>query len=235
MTKLTLARLGALVVATSLTACMMPMATNLSGNNVNLAGQGNASPSPGASTNTTNAGKAVKEVQITPGTMVISKGKATKVTANVIYTDGTRDSNVTLAASDSTIISVNNTNGTITGLLENTTTIEAISMQDNTKKAVATITVKSGEVTEGLATIDPAEATMTVGDTKSFDATIKNSDGSTSGNVNWTSSNTSVIKVTGNGGSATVLAVGEGNAELTAQGNDSTVKARATITVKKKG
>ncbi len=232
MTKKTFARLGALAALATLSACMVPMAGNVSGNNVNLSGQGgqSATPSAGPSTNTNN-NKVVKEVQVTPGSFVVTKGVAKKVSANVIYTDGTRDSNVTLASSDDTILSVNNTNGTISGLKEGITTIEAISTVDNSKKATATVTVKSGEVTEGVATIDPAEVEIMVGDTTTLDASIKNSDGSVSTSITWTSSNTSVAAVTGTGGSATVIGKTPGTATITAQGADSTVKAKSTVKV----
>lgn len=235
MTTKTFARLGALAALTTLSACMMPMATNLSGNNIGLAGQGaagaSAAPTAGGPSTNTNNNKVVKEVQVTPGSFVVTKGVARKVTANVIYTDGTRDSNVTLASSDDTILSVNNTTGSITGLKEGITTIEAISTVDNSKKATATVTVKLGEVTEGVATISPEEVEITVGDTATLDASITNSDGSTSSNVTWTSSNTSVAAVTGAGGSATVIGKKEGTATITASGSDSTVKAKATVKV----
>jgi uncharacterized protein YjdB len=236
MTTKTYARLGALVALTTLSACMMPMATNLSGNNVGLAGQPNAqggssAPTAGGPSTNTNNNKVVKEVQVTPGSFVVTKGVARKVTANVIYTDGTRDSNVTLASSDDTILSVNNTTGTISGLKEGITTIEAISTVDNTKKATATVTVKSGEVTEAVATIDPAEAEITVGGSTTLDASLKNSDGSTSSDISWSSSDTSIAVVSGTGGSATVVGKAPGTVTITAQGTDSTVKAKATITV----
>ena len=230
----TFARFGALVALSTLSACMMPMATNLSGNNVALnGGQQSGSqgtPSTGPSTNTNN-NKVVKEVQVTPGSIVVTKGVATKVSANVIYTDGTRDGNVTLASSDGTILSVNSTNGTVSGLKEGITTIEAISVVDNSKKATATVTVKSGEVTEAVATIDPATAEIAVGGTTTLDASLKNSDGTVSSSITWSSSDTSIAVVTGNGGSATVVGKKAGKVTITAQGTDSTVKAKAEITV----
>lgn len=233
MTSKTFARLGALAALATLSACMMPMATNLSGNNIGLAGgQGaqGSSPSAGPSTNTNN-NKVVKEVQVSPGSFVVTKGVASKVSANVIYTDGTRDSNVTLASSDGTILSVNNTNGTVSGLKEGITTIEAISVVDNSKKATATVTVKSGEVTEALAEISPATAEITVGATTTLDASLKNSDGTVSSSISWSSSDTSVAVVSGNGGSATVVGKKPGKVTITAQGTDSTVKAKSEITV----
>ncbi|MEB3329519.1 MAG: Ig-like domain-containing protein [Candidatus Sericytochromatia bacterium] len=215
--------LPAALVALSLTGCVIsatPVAPTVSGDK--------ASAAPTAS-NKDQANKAVVEVMVSQPIMVIQTKKASKVSATVKYADGSSDSNVTLVSDDTTIVAVNGTNGEISGVKPGTATVRAQSTVDATKFAFVTVTVKEGEVVDVLASIDPEKATIQKGDTVQLSASIQTSAGKSSPNGSWSSSNSTVAVVNGDG---LVTGIKDGTATITFTSDEkSTVKATAVITV----
>jgi uncharacterized protein YjdB len=94
---------------------------------------------------------------------------------------------------------------------------------------MVTVTVRKGVVQEAIIRIDPASATLGVGETQQLAASVQMSDGTLSPNVRWESSNQGVAVVSGTG---LVTAVGKGRAVITAiAAGDSTRRAACEITV----
>ncbi|MEB3223754.1 MAG: Ig-like domain-containing protein [Candidatus Sericytochromatia bacterium] len=216
--------LPATLAVLSLTGCVIttsPVAPTGAGDKT-----GASTPTAG---NKDQANKAVVEVMVSQPTMVIQTKKASKVMATVKYADGSSDSNVTLVSDDATIVAVNGTNGEISGVKPGTATVRAQSSVDATKFGLVTVTVKEGEVVDVLATIDPEKATIKKGETVQLSASIQTSAGKTSPNGSWTSSNSTVAIVNGDG---LVTGVKDGSATITFTSDEkSTVKATAVITV----
>jgi uncharacterized protein YjdB len=215
--------LPAALVALSLTGCVIT--TTPVGPTVG----GDRSPSAPTASNKDQANKAVVEVMVSQPTMVIQTKKASKVSATVKYADGSSDSNVTLVSDDTTIVAVNGTNGEISGVKPGTATVRAQSTVDSSKFALVTVTVKEGEVVDVLASIDPEKATIKKGETVQLSASIQNSNAKTSPNGSWSSSNSTVAIVNGEG---LVTGIKDGTATITFTSDEkSTVKATAVITV----
>lgn len=170
----------------------------------------------------------VKEVQAIPDQLVMTEGGKLKANASVIYSDNSRNSDLLWSSSDNTIASVNNTTGDISGLKAGIVTIIATSQKDSNKRASITVTVKQADVVDALTKIDPKEATIKVGETTRFNASVQMSDGTVSPNVVWSSDNQAVALVS----NGLVTGISEGTTTIiaTAQG-DSTKRVSAKITV----
>lgn len=202
--------------------------TSFGGNAALNTPNGQASTAPGGASNAATANKSVKEVQLSPDSFVIGVNSAKDLLATVRYQDGTSDSSVVWSSSDDTIIGVNPTTGKVTGVKQGIATVIAASTADPSKRAIATVTVKPSEVEASIAKITPAEATIQVGATVQLSAEIQLSDGSTSPNVSWSTSNKSVAQVS----NGLVTGIAAGSVTVTATSTiDSTKKASATITV----
>lgn len=173
--------------------------------------------------------KTVKDIRVSPDNFVVTVGDAKDLIANVSYTDGTFDGNVTWSASDSRIVDVNPTTGKLQAKAEGVASIVVASLTDPTRKANVTVTVRKGTVQEALAKVDPKEATVKVGETVQLSAQIQLSDGSNSPNVVWSTSSQSVAIVSGAG---LVTGVGKGTVTITATASgDATKKATCKVTV----
>ncbi len=102
--------------------------------------------------------------------------------------------NVTWTSSNTSVATVDS-NGKVTAKGNGTATITATSAENSNIKATATVTVTT-KVT-GV-TINPTSATIYMGETRTFTATVSPSTASNK-NVTWTSTNTSVATVDSNG------------------------------------
>ncbi|MEB3198147.1 MAG: Ig-like domain-containing protein [Candidatus Sericytochromatia bacterium] len=175
------------------------------------------------------SGKQVREVRVTPESYIITAGEARDLLATVQFSDGTFDSNVTWASSDSRILEVNPTTGRISGKSEGVASIVASALGDPSKRALVTVTVRKGVVQEAVTRVDPASTSLAVGETRQLTGSVQMSDGSMSPNVRWESSNQSVAVVSGGG---LVTAVGKGRATITVSAaGDSTRRATCDVTV----
>jgi uncharacterized protein YjdB len=156
-------------------------------------------------------------------------GEAKDVMATVQYTDGTFDSNVTYAVSDSRIAEVNGTNGKISAKSEGVVSVIVASMTDPAKRVLVTVTVRKGVVQEAITRVEPASVTLEVGQTRQLTASVQLTDGSLSPNVQWESSNQGVALVSATG---LVTAVGKGKATITARAaGDALRRASCEVTV----
>ena len=167
---------------------------------------------------------AVQTVSVTPKTATINVGESVTLTATVIYSDSTTDSDVSWSSSATSVATVS-ASGVVTGASTGSATIRATSIRDGTKSASAVITVV---VVESVA-ITPGTTTIGVGGIVTLITTVTYSDGSTDGDVSWSSSNNSVVTVSPGG---VVAGIVSGDVTITATSNKDTSKsATAAVTV----
>lgn len=191
--------------------------------------QSNASASPEASIRPATA---VNQVQVIPDRMVIEAGKSGQANASVRYADNTSDSAVVWSSSDNTIASVDGSTGTIQALKTGEVTIIATSTVDNTKRAAVQMSVKAPGTSTAFIQVTPNSLNMQPRSTATLQATAQLSDGSQSGNLSWSSSDTSVVMVQGNGSQATVTAIKIGAALISVVSDiDSKVSESVSVTV----
>lgn len=176
----------------------------------------------------------VKEVRVTSGDdLVITEQNKVQVSANVIYSDNSIDSNVKWSSSDNTVATVNPDTGFISGVKDGTTTIIATSMKDPSQRSSVRVTVRRAPVEELKTYITlngnkVTEINLQEDQTEVLQATIKLSDGTVSPNVTWKSSDSTVVNV--RNGSLTALKNGVATVTAIADG-DSTKQASVKVTV----
>ena len=168
----------------------------------------------------------VTGITVSPTSATINMGETKTFTATI--SPSTASNKTVNWTSSNTNVATVDSNGKVTPKANGTTTITATSAENSSIKASATVTVQT-KVT-GV-TISPTSATINMGETKTFTATISPSTASNK-NVNWTSSNTNVATVDSTG---KVTPKANGTATITAtSAENSSIKASATITVQTK-
>ncbi|MFC2038478.1 Ig-like domain-containing protein [Chloroflexota bacterium] len=143
--------------------------------------------------------KVVDIINLSPENPEIAKGRSQQFTASGNYSDGSSGDitgSVTWTSSNTTVATTNQA-GLASGLLEGQAVISAnlSGVQNSTNLTV------SAKVLDTLA-VTPGTPSISAGRTQYFTATGTYSDASTaniSGSVTWTSSNTSVARIYGNG------------------------------------
>jgi len=167
----------------------------------------------------------VTGVTISPTSATIYMGETKTFTATLTPPTAS-NKNVTWSSSNTNVATVDQ-NGKVTPKANGTTTI-TVRTNDGNYTASAQVTVKT-KVT-GI-TVSPTSATINMGETKTFTATISPSTASNK-TVNWTSSNTNVATVDSNG---KVTPKANGTTTITAtSAENSSIKASATVTVQTK-
>jgi hypothetical protein len=167
-------------------------------------------------------------IQVTPAAASIAKGKTQQYTATGTYSDGTTQNLSAQAAwtsSNTAVAKITTPGGLATALAVGSTTI------------AATVTAISGSVTLTVTAptltaiqVSPATASVSKGTNVQYAATGTYSDGTTqtiTTQVVWTTSNSSVAKITSPGGLATTVGMGTATITATLAG----VKASAVVTV----
>ena len=163
-------------------------------------------------------------VEIVPKTATIGVGQNITLTATVTNNDASTDSDVSWSSSNPSVAIVS-ASGVVTGIATGSTTITSVSNKVNTRSASIVVTV----VAVQSVSVAPGAATVVVGGSETFLATVSYSDGSTDSDVNWSSSNTSVATISDTG-VATGIALG--NATITATSKKDTSKSdSATFSV----
>jgi hypothetical protein len=172
------------------------------------------------------------ELRLSQKTVNITTMKSSDVTAEVLMSDGTKNSNVTWASSDETVAKVNN--GRISGLKKGVTIITVSAVAGLNIQNKITVTVDDDIRVQSVKVTDPATKTilekiiLKKNENRQLEAQAVLSDGSVSGNVIWKSSDDSKVVVGKNSGLAT--GTGKGNATITATSTEDLNKS-ATIEV----
>jgi uncharacterized protein YjdB len=159
---------------------------------------------------------AVTGVTVNPTILALAVGGSpVSVTAAVLPEDvSPADSGVTWSSNKTDVATVSSATGatvTITAAAPGIATITATSAADPDKTAICTVTV--APLVEGV-TVAPAKLSLAPNGAGTLTAAVLPS--GTLQSVVWASDNTSVARVAGNGATATVTAVAEGKARITA-------------------
>ena len=171
------------------------------------------------------------EISVSPTSLELEEGKTGSLSATV---SGTDNKDVTWDSGNTSVATVSG--GTVTAISAGTAVITAKSVADTSKSASCTVTVRAVStpdpppvsVTVSSVDVSPKTLSLTVGDTSSLTAAVKMSDNSTTSAVNWTSSDSNVVTVSG----GSLSAKKAGTATITATSTADTSKsASCTVTV----
>ncbi|MBR6168482.1 Ig domain-containing protein [Candidatus Saccharibacteria bacterium] len=167
---------------------------------------------------------AVTSVKLSKTSTTINTGKTEKLEA-IVSPKAASNKAVTWKSSNTSVATVTST-GTITAKGVGTATITATT-NDGGKSASATVTVVKPTVSVTGIEVSKTSVSLLIGATEKITATVRPSN-VTNKAVTWTSNNTSVATVTGEG---TIVAEGVGTATITATTNDGGKKATVSVTV----
>jgi len=148
---------------------------------------------------------------------------------------GAANRDVRWASGNTGVVSVvgsgaNNLTATVTAVGAGSTVVTATSVSNPGVSAACTVTVAPG-VPVGSVAVAPGALALTVGGSGALSATVLPGD-ATNKSVEWTSGNTAVATVQGNGQTATVIAMAAGSATITvASKADPEKKAECQVTV----
>jgi uncharacterized protein YjdB len=166
----------------------------------------------------TSTGKIlVDEIKITPNTASIVVDKTVDLTVEVLPANAT-DKNVDWTTSNSAVATVD-TYGKVTGVSGGNATITATAVDGSGVFASCAVTVT---VPVRGVTVSPKQITVEIDSTRASQvlvATITPSD-ATNKNLKWSSSNPTVVTVTGTANTATVRAISVGEATITVTTED---------------
>jgi trimeric autotransporter adhesin len=168
----------------------------------------------------------VASVTVSPATVAIVVGGTQQFTATLKDASGNTLTGraITWSSSNASIVTVHGTTGVATGVAVGGAIITATS---EGKPGTSAVTISSTPVV--AVTVAPATASIAVGGTQQFAATLKDAAGNTlTGRaITWSTSNAGVAAVNGTTGVATGVAVGAATITATSEGKTGT----ATITV----
>ena len=136
--------------------------------------------------------------------------------------------NVTWTSSDTSVATVDET-GFVKGIMNGNATITATTENGITAECRIVVITTITEIT-----VEPTKIVIQPGEIATILAHIKPDDGTCTENVIWTSSNTSVIKVSSSGDNqttCTATSVGSGEVTITAKNTDGKIKSTCTIVV----
>ncbi len=183
----------------------------------------------GAATIAVTSNKVVSSVVVTPTNASVGIGDTQTLTATVngINLDPA-DETVTWSVIDSSIAKVS-AQGVVTGIAVGQTKVTATSDFDSTKSGTATIVVTSNKTVSGV-TVTPVNASLSVGDTQAFTATVNGANlDPDDRRVTWLVADTSIATVSAQG---VLTGVAEGQTTVTAKSDfDNTKSGTATIVV----
>ncbi len=166
--------------------------------------------------------KLVDSINFTENSIIIEKGK-THTLVPVILPEDATEKELTWTSSDETVLSVDE-NGVVTGLKGGKATVRAITTTDGVyAECEVTVDVKSTAIT-----LNKTQEIIYCGDTLNLSAQFTPED-TTNKNIIWTSSDENIATVT----DGVVTAIEKGEVTITAEAEDTGVKAECALTVYK--
>ena len=164
---------------------------------------------------------AVESVTLDPTSLELTVGGTAALTATVLPENAT-DKTVTWSCDNTAVATV--ADGVVTAVAEGTAKVTA---HAGDASAVCTVTVKADVVKVTEITINEADFSLAVGETKTLTATVKPENASDK-TVTWTSDQPGIASVNSNG---VVTAVAAGNAKITVKANGGDVSDFVNVTV----
>ena len=171
---------------------------------------------------------ALESITLTPSAISLTEGEKTIVTAKLTPTNTTQIS-LKWESSNTSVATV--ADGVVTAMAEGSATITCKSVNNSSIYASVTVAVSKATSTDltGLL-ISESTKTVTQGQTATLSVSYVPS-ATTQKGVTWSSDNTAVATVVGNGDSCTVTAVGGGQCNITATSTvNSSIKASCFFT-----
>ena len=190
------------------------------------------SPAPSASSEPaqiTSSNRVPLRVEVEATDVALPRGNTRDLKGTVVYSDGTRDGSVSWASSDETVATVDSRSGRLSALSDGQATVTAAAIARPGIRSLVQVIVRAPGSQDLLVRITPASASLKVGQTRSFSATIQDSNGDQGGNVVWSSSLPSVATVNDQG-LVTALSAGTATIIATSQ-KDATRRAEALVEV----
>ena len=164
---------------------------------------------------------AVESVTLDPTSLELTVGGTAALTATVLPENAT-DKTVTWSCDNTAVATV--ADGVVTAVAEGTAKVTA---HAGDASAVCTVTVKADVVKVTEITINEADFSLAVGETKTLTATVKPENASDK-TVTWTSDQPGIASVNSNG---VVTAVAAGTAKITVKANGGDVSDFVNVTV----
>lgn len=165
----------------------------------------------------------VSDVTIAGDDVTLKAGENTQLTAEVTYSDGTKDSDVTWSTENDKIATVDAT-GKVTAVGVGYTNVTAKSKKDDTKSDSVKVTVAEAEVT-GV-TLDRTELLLELEAEAELTATVLPAN-ATNKNVSWESSDSKIVSV--DNGQLKALAYGTATITVTTVKNGKTATCVVTV------
>lgn len=199
-----------------------------SGNNGNSGNSGSSNGSGNSNKPTTpSQPQTVTSVYVNQSSVKLEVGQSTKVNA-VVNPFDVKDTSIKWSSSNHGVATVDG-NGTITAKAAGTATITATSNMNPNAKATVTVTVTPPPVINASSvSVDKTSVTLEVGGSTKVSAWVS-PDNTTNKGINWSSENSSVATVDGNGN---ITAKGAGTTRIVATAaSNGSAKAYINVTV----
>lgn len=178
--------------------------------------------------NAVQADVALTGINLSLASTEVNAGESVVITATLVPSNTTQ-TNIVWSTSDSTIATVND--GVVLGISEGNVVITCKSTDNTSILATTNVKVNPPASTDLTAINISGSTEVRVGNTLSLAATLVPST-TTQTNVEWSSDNTNVATVTGDGLNATVRGVSVGQAHITCKSIDNTsISKQCFITV----
>lgn len=167
---------------------------------------------------------AVESVSISPSTLTLTEGESSTLTYTISPSNAS-EKGVTWKSSSPSVATVSES-GEVEALAVGTTTI-TITTEDGGKTSSCAATVKAKVIPVESVSLDKTSITLTVGDIQTLTATI-NPENATDKTLIWSSSNTSVARVSISG---EITAIAAGTATITVSTSNGATTATCGVTV----
>lgn len=208
-------------------------------NNSNSNSNNNSNSSSNSSNNNTNNNSGnssstetltVKNIYVNQSSLKLEAGKSAKINA-VVDPFNVPDASITWSSANTNVATVDN-KGNVTAVAEGTTTLTVTSNMNPSVKAIVTVTVTPPPViVASSVSVDKTSVNLEVGGSAKVSAWVS-PDNTTNKGIHWSSENSSIATVDGNG-NIVAKAAGTTRIVATAASNNN-AKAYITVTVKEK-
>ena len=169
---------------------------------------------------------AIQSLELNKSTLTLKVGDKETLTATILPAETTLDKGVTWDSGNTSVATVSD-KGEVTAVAPGETTITVTSKGDPSKVKYCSVLVSAKIIAVTGVTLDKNSLSLEIGKSETLNATIA-PESATDKTVTWSSSNTSIATVDGNG---KVTAIASGTATITVTTKDGGKTAICTVTV----